>query len=43
MNQSLSIYNIRQKLHDIMENTDSNTAQALRRLMRLLVIFLIMA
>ena len=29
MNQSLSIYNIRQKLHDIMENTDSNTAQAL--------------
>ena len=29
MNQSLSIYNIRQKLHDIMKNTDSNTAQAL--------------
>ena len=29
MNQSLSIYNIRQKLHDIMENTDSDTAQAL--------------
>lgn len=29
MNQSLSIYNIRQKLHDIMENTNSNTAQAL--------------
>ena len=29
MNQSLSIYNIRQKLHDIIKNTDSNTAQAL--------------
>ena len=29
MTQSLSIYNIRQKLHDIMKNTDSNTAQAL--------------
>ena len=29
MNKSLSIYKNRQKLHDIMKNTDSNTAQAL--------------